>query len=153
MNILEVRPIDVVIEHLACPPITSIDLYVDGHRLLDVVRAAETAARRSLGDVDETNEYLPMAAHTVRGPEHYLGSPIDYWADPGATALLGCNCGVWDCSPLTAEVEVGDRVVTWSRIRNATREWGLLPLGPFAFDREAYEAAFGAIDWGLDTSD
>ena len=151
MNILTVRPVDVVIEHLSCPPIPSVDLYVDGRRLLDLVLRAETAARRSAGNPDEPNEYLPMAVHNVRGPQHYLGSPVDYWADPGATALLGCDCGEWDCHPLTAQVNVGHRDVAWSVFRSATHEWGPLPIGPFLFDRAQYEAAFTAIHWGPGT--
>lgn len=147
MNYLEVRPVDVVIEHLSCPPIPSVDLYVDGRRLLELVLPAETAGRRSLGNPEEPNEYLPMAVHHVRGPEHYLGSPVEYWANPGETALLGCSCGEWDCSPLTATVSVTRTHVSWSTFRTATRGWGPLPLGPFRFDRARYEAAFTSIDW------
>lgn len=147
MNILEVRPVDVVIEHLSCPPIRSVDLWVDGRPLLELVMPAEELARRAVGNPDEPNEYLPMPLHDVRGPEHYLGAPIGYWADPGATALLGCNCGVWDCSPLTARVFTGDLGVAWSMFRNAGQAWGPLPIGPFVFDHAQYEAAFTAIDW------
>ena len=56
--------------------------------------------------------------------------------------LLGCPCGIWECWPLTARIAVTATTVTWSSFRQPHREqWGELPLGPFAFAREAYEAA------------
>ncbi|MFJ8112631.1 hypothetical protein [Streptomyces sp. NPDC096132] len=59
--------------------------------------------------------------------------------------LLGCPCGIWQCWPLQARIGVTSTTVTWSAFRQPYREeWGELPIGPFEFDREAYEAALAA---------
>ena len=136
MNVLEVRPVDVVIEHLSCDPVPSVDLWVDGRPLHELVLPAEAAALRSVGDSNGASGYLPMAVCDILGPAHYLGSPIEYWRDPGATALLGCNCGEWACSPLTARVQVGGRGIAWVAVPREPRlesvAAGAVPLRPRA---------------------
>ena len=59
--------------------------------------------------------------------------------------VLGCTCGIWQCWPLQARIAVTSTTVTWSSFRQPFREeWGELPIGPFTFAREAYEAALSA---------
>lgn len=61
----------------------------------------------------------------------------------GRIPLLGCLCGIWQCWPLTAHVETTPVTVAWSAFRQPGREqWGDLPVGPFVFERPAYERAF-----------
>lgn len=75
---------------------------------------------------------------------HFLGEPGPSFADPagGTTPVLGCSCGTWGCWPLLAVITAAPATVTWSSFRQPFRkEWGELPLGPYVFDRSAYEAA------------
>ncbi|GAB4058108.1 hypothetical protein GCM10028775_64110 [Catellatospora paridis] len=61
----------------------------------------------------------------------------------GRTPLLGCgSCGHWECWPLLAVISADDCIVTWSEFAQPRREqWGELLIGPYTFDRAAYEAA------------
>ncbi|MDI1463119.1 hypothetical protein QEZ54_19250 [Catellatospora sp. KI3] len=76
-----------------------------------------------------------------------LGEPDDEHRRPhglwdGRVPLLGCStCGDWECWPLLAAIRVDERTVTWSAfVQPHRKEWGELPIGPFTFDRAAYEA-------------
>lgn len=61
--------------------------------------------------------------------------------------VLGCNCGISDCWPLTTEVSLDEDIVCWSGFRNChraeghTHAWDHSALGPFTFDRQQYETA------------
>jgi hypothetical protein len=61
----------------------------------------------------------------------------------GRTPLLGCgSCGDWECWPLLAVISADDRIVTWSEfVQPHRKQWGELSIGPYTFDRAAYEAA------------
>ncbi|MFF1543460.1 hypothetical protein [Streptomyces sp. NPDC058291] len=74
--------------------------------------------------------------------DHFL-SDSDSDSDADAPVpLLGCPCGLWFCWPLMARVTPAPTTVVWSSFRYPEREhWGDLPLGPFTFDRAAYETA------------
>ncbi|MFJ6567630.1 hypothetical protein ACIQNU_09415 [Streptomyces sp. NPDC091292] len=75
---------------------------------------------------------------------HFLGDPAPEFAapSPGATPVLGCACGVWECWPLLTVITSTPETVTWSSFRQPFRpEWGELSLGPYVFERSAYEAA------------
>ncbi|KOT82118.1 hypothetical protein ADK70_25140 [Streptomyces rimosus subsp. pseudoverticillatus] len=75
---------------------------------------------------------------------HFLGAPAPDFADSatGSTPVLGCSCGVWSCWPLRTVITVTPETVTWSSFRQPFRkEWGELPMGPYVFDRPAYETA------------
>lgn len=77
---------------------------------------------------------LPVREFEDR-PDHFL-APAD------ATPLLGCPCGIWGCWPLMARVTATPTTITWSSFRQPYREeWGELRIGPFTFDRTAFEAA------------
>ncbi|MET7568263.1 hypothetical protein ABZT04_07125 [Streptomyces sp. NPDC005492] len=74
---------------------------------------------------------------------HFLGDRAPSFADPaaGTTPVLGCSCGIWGCWPLLAVITAAPDTVTWSSFRQPFRkEWGELAIGPFTFDRPAYEA-------------
>ncbi|WP_254878646.1 hypothetical protein [Streptomyces sp. NA04227] len=78
---------------------------------------------------------------------HFLGDPGPEFADAatGRTPVLGCSCGVWGCWPLVAVITATPHTVTWSSFRQPFRaEWGELALGPYVFDRTAYESALAA---------
>lgn len=89
------------------------------------------------GGVPESDLVVPAA-------RHFLGEGAAEFRDTasGTQVVLGCVCTVWECWPLHARVEVAPETVTWSGFRQTRRpEWGELPLGPYVFDRAAYEHA------------
>lgn len=61
--------------------------------------------------------------------------------------VLGCDCGIPGCWPLTTQVSLDEDIVCWSRFRNChraeghTHAWDHSALGPFTFDRQQYETA------------
>lgn len=64
--------------------------------------------------------------------------------------VLGCNCGIPECWPLTTRVSFSENVVNWSNFRNSHTEartipWDYSTLGPFFFDRQQYENAVRAL--------
>jgi hypothetical protein len=109
-------------------------------------------------DEDETmwqfvlDQHCDLLASELCAPSRLLlGEPDedhrgtgDLWE--GRVPLLACGaCGDWGCWPLLAVITIDDRVVTWSGfVQPHRRQWGELPIGPFAFDRTAYEAALAA---------
>lgn len=86
-----------------------------------------------------------LALREVRDPvRHFLGDPAPEFADPstGTTPVLGCSCGIWGCWPLLTIITTTPDAVSWSSFRQPFRKkWGELPMGPYTFDRAAYEAA------------
>ncbi|MCA9577670.1 MAG: hypothetical protein KC668_19685 [Myxococcales bacterium] len=58
------------------------------------------------------------------------------------TTLLTCSCGVSECEFLLVRISVLPDVVVWSDFESFHRPW-VYDLGPFVFDRQEYEAAFG----------
>ncbi|GAA1394034.1 hypothetical protein ACFQZ4_02330 [Catellatospora coxensis] len=60
----------------------------------------------------------------------------------GRVPLLGCaSCGDWECWPLLAMIRVDEDTVVWSAfVQPHRKQWGELPIGPYTFDRAAYEA-------------
>ncbi|MFD7934934.1 hypothetical protein ACFV4T_10425 [Streptomyces sp. NPDC059755] len=89
------------------------------------------------------------SAELIWGQHGGLGV-LDFTENPflrtaGRTPLLGCPCGIWQCWPLMARVAMTPTTVTWSGFHYPEREeWGELPLGPFVFERQAYEEALSA---------
>ncbi|MEU8437612.1 hypothetical protein AB0F18_32895 [Streptomyces sp. NPDC029216] len=79
-----------------------------------------------------------------RAARHFLGEGRgELWdGATGTTVVLGCVCGVWECGPLYARIDATADTVTWSGFRMPYRAAGdVLPLGPYVFDRGAYERA------------
>lgn len=79
---------------------------------------------------------LPLSwFSSVRG--HYLASRGATF-ESGKLALLGCSCAIVDCDPIYARIRLDDTHVTWTDL---VRHGSILPLGPFRFERGAYELA------------
>lgn len=90
---------------------------------------------------------LPLSADEVLVPGHRLwaGEPPedDYLVEDGRVAVLTCTCGNFGCGEATALVEFEDGRVRWSDFHGAN--FGApVDLGPFEFDRAAYDAALAA---------
>ena len=111
--------------------------FVDGLDLRDLVVAADprpvspAAGGVRFGGIP-TN-LLP------RLDEYYYGRNLGrLWL--GRVALLGCSCGSVGCDPVYARVRLGPGQVTWSDLVGGTGETPS-PLGPFRFERAAYQLA------------
>ena len=90
----------------------------------------------------EVPEFL-WHQHAGRDVEDFPAS--SFLTEAAAAPVLGCSCGVWECWPLEARIALTPTTVTWSSFRQPFRkQWGDLPIGPFVFDRDAYETALHA---------
>ncbi|MCI4066044.1 hypothetical protein MRQ36_27240 [Micromonospora sp. R77] len=95
------------------------------------------------------DQYCDLWASELGAPSRLLlGEPDEdhrrthgLWG--GRAPLLGCgSCGDWECWPLLAVIRADDHAVTWSEfVQPHRKQWGELPIGPYTFDRAAYEAA------------
>lgn len=128
-------------EELGAGPATVVNLYVNDVRLQDLVRRVEQPYADADGEPSLAGEYAGLATGPQLPAEHYLGEPVETWFDDGDTVLLGCVCGSPGCWPLTARVTVAEDAVTWRDFRNGHRDWDLGSVGPFTFERKAYEEA------------
>jgi hypothetical protein len=125
-------------------------LFVNGEDLLDLVREAEEPYAQVDRQRHVAGAYLGLQPGWVLPPSrHFLGEPEADEAIPeGKTILLGCNCGVPECSPLVARVTLTEDTVTWSELGNPNfPSWVLDQLGPFTFNKTQYEAALNDARW------
>lgn len=73
---------------------------------------------------------------------HMLGKPAPIFRQNGKTQLLVCEgCREPGCNPLFARIGVKKDVVTWSDFEGFRSDEQFRDLGPFSFDRKAYEQA------------
>lgn len=121
---------------------------IDSTPLTDLVHAYESGR----GYVtDEERAYGGLVPSQYRfGPaaDHYLGLSAPATDSPRAvkTPLLGCTCGEWGCWPLLARITASECGVTWSEFEQPFRpERDYAELGPFVFDRRAYEDALQVL--------
>lgn len=84
------------------------------------------------------DDAMPGLAFDYVAPpsKHWLGEPVDVVFE--RVAVLDGTCGVAGCCGVSARISVGDAEVTWSDF--AVGPDSALDLGPFVFDRAAYEA-------------
>lgn len=122
--------------------------FVDGDRFRDIVTRFEEAAGYSTpgsyaGIVPDHFRFGPLV-------DHFMGN--GNW-NPGAPAVLGCDCLEWGCWPFHAVLEVTDGRVRWTSFLGpkADRDYG--ELGPFEFDRAQYGAALAELATALESSD
>ncbi|MER7771826.1 hypothetical protein [Kitasatospora sp. NPDC096140] len=91
------------------------------------------------------HQYAGMTERHLGDPvRHFLGAALPEARDrrTGATAVLGCPCGIWECWPLLTRITADGGTVAWSGFRQPHRPaWGDLAIGPFVFPRAAYENA------------
>ena len=139
-----------------------VELRVNGSGFIDIVREVELphALREydaRVADGEEASElgprgglagsYLyPNGCHVFHPSGNLLGQPYrhGFATDPDdprnrKSLLLQCTCGITDCWFLLATITVSDETVTWSEFCQFHRDWQY-PLGPFVFERRAYEA-------------
>ena len=129
-------------------PFNGVAIRVNGSRLEDRARVVEMPHAVAEGKPCLAGDYEPLALSDIGcDPSHFLGHPVATWFEDGDTVLMGCPCGEWACWPLTVRVEVTGVTVRWHDFRTGHRDWDLSGLGPFVFDRLAYEAALDAVSW------
>ncbi|WP_329518794.1 hypothetical protein [Spirillospora sp. NBC_01491] len=138
MNTIEFR----VVPHQG---VDVIDVVVDGAHLLDLVREAELPHARQ-EQRERAAEFAPDPAPLLAGDYTCLsrgyGWPDQHLlTDSPETMLLTCTCGIDECWPLMARVQVTGSLVRWSEFHNPYRDWDLSGVGPFTFSRTRYERA------------
>lgn len=122
-----------------------IQIWVNGQKLQALAKSVEQPCADAEGNPKLAGDYQPLALWDINDDRsHFLGRPVARWFEDGDTVLMGCPCGEWGCWPLTVDVAVTDTSVHWRHFRNGHREWDLSALGPFEFDRLAYERALNA---------
>ncbi|MGH2688703.1 MAG: hypothetical protein ACRDKW_07840 [Actinomycetota bacterium] len=142
---------------------------VNGRDLIDVVSDVERPLALAAGFTG-VNSYAPMGATAVLPPHrHWLGSPVARLSLGGRPAVFTCRCGDWQCGGLLASITVDRDSVVWSDFttpRALTRDLlghlaegrdiSRAALGPFRFNRAAYELALEnplRIAWPYPVSD
>lgn len=142
MDVVEFR---VGTEMLGAGELISVTPYVNGTSLIELARRVEREPAAADGQPDLAGAYAGLV---VYGPASRSWAGLfldtggaDTWFGDGDSSLLGCTCGDTGCWPLTALVVIDDDTVTWSHFRTGHRDWDLGDLGPFRFQRAAYESA------------
>ncbi len=121
---------------------------VDGNRFRDVVARFEEAAG-----------YATPGSYAGIVPDHFRFGPlVDHFMgngdwNPGAPAVLGCECLEWGCWPFHAVVEVTEHHVRWSSFQGPKPDRDYRGLGPFVFERAQYEAAIAELVTALEPGD
>ena len=135
------------IESLGVGDLTTVIPFVNGVSLIELARQVELGPATADGRPDLAGIYAGLAVEGMTPRQWaglYLDDGAETWFGDGDSCLLGCSCGDTGCWPLTAHVVVEDDTVTWSHFRTGHRDWDLGALGPFVFERAAYEAALAA---------
>ena len=118
-------------------PGKELHILINGLSLIDLVRPVESPFAEAEGHPNLAGQYGWL-------------SDVDCEIQHLKTEecmVLGCNCGIPDCWPLTVRVSLAEDIVCWSRFRNChraeghTHAWDHSALGPFTFDRQQYETA------------
>jgi hypothetical protein len=124
-------------------------------RAVERPHARREAEARGEDPADDTiaGEYLGLPESRLRLPsrallDRPLGIEDGFVLAPddprrGKATVLGCTCGIIECWFLMVRITLLDDVVIWSDFEQFHRDW-VYALGPFVFDRAAYERALGA---------
>jgi hypothetical protein len=123
---------------------------VNGGDFLDLVRAVEQPFANREGRPEMAGQYGPLFMNSIsKAPRYFLGEdPRPHrWPGEPHTILYVCRrCDEAACWPLFVEIEVTDTTVTWHdffqmhrRLESPAGHWTYDKLGPFVFDRSAYE--------------
>jgi hypothetical protein len=137
MDVVEFRR---EVEELGVGAATVISPFVNGVKLQELVREVELPFARAEKNAELAGSYAGLIADDGLRAAHYLDEPME--RSFGDTVLLGCVCGHALCWPLSARIALSAEAVTWSGFRTGhRRDWDLSDLGPFTFERPAYESA------------
>lgn len=122
--------------------VDAVRIVINGRSLVDLAREVELPFAARDGNPDRAGSYVGLPAEAIFSPSRrLLGVPEDRYDDwGGRISVLGCGCGVVGCWPLQVKITATDDLVTWSNFAQPhRRRWRHDRLGPFVFEREAYE--------------
>lgn len=128
---------------------------IDGHDLIELVRAYELPYARSEGHENIAGGYAYLTAALARPPSrHFWGDPAeDDQCYDNKLALAECECGCPGCWPLVCEIVLeDDGAVVWRNFEQPHRRpdsaagwWDYSGFGPFRFALKEYERALCAV--------
>jgi hypothetical protein len=128
-----------------------IRILINGRDLVEIVRVHEEPFAKREGHPEIAGAYagLPADQYTCLPSRHFLGEPRWALYQVGSKVhVLGCECGEPGCWPLLCEIEATSDRVVWRNFEQPHRRanhpsgpWDYEGMGPFEFDRQAYEAA------------
>lgn len=124
-------------------PIEAVSIFINGRDLLERAREVELPFAVRDGHPDLAGGYIGLPVGSVFWPSRRLmGKPDErYDSGVGRISVLGCVCGDVGCWPLQARITVREDVVVWHDFMQPhRRRWDYSEMGPFTFDRGAYEA-------------
>ena len=122
-------------------PIDAVGIFVNGRDLVGMARKVELPAAARGGKAHLAGDYMGTPAGSVFWPSRSLLGEPDRRYDSGRISVLGCACGDVGCWPLQARIVAQKDVVVWDDFVQPHRpRWDYSELGPFVFDRGAYEA-------------
>jgi hypothetical protein len=133
---------------------------VDGRALNEHARAVELAFASAEGHAEIAGAYAGLWSEYMPSLSgHFLGTSVHpVYQSGGKTHLLDCECGAPGCWPLMCRINATSDFVTWSDFEQPHRRsgdgssgWDYSTLGPFTFEREAYEAAIAELAGKLDS--
>jgi hypothetical protein len=114
--------------------VPEVRVLIDGRDLIDLVREVEAPWAAADGQPELSGGYAGL------WPEAWRELPEQ--DEAGRAAILACECGEVGCWPLHARITRSEASVTWSDFAQPHRpEWRHDRLGPFVFERAAYDRA------------
>jgi hypothetical protein len=128
-------------ENLGVGRVRTVTPYIDGVSLVELARRVELGPAAESGESDLAGRYAGLVIDGDPWQEWYTGEHPQVWFGDGDSCVLGCTCGDTGCWPLTARITIRGRHVLWSDFRTGHRPWDLADLGPFRFNRPAYDRA------------
>jgi hypothetical protein len=118
--------------------VPEVRVLIDGRDLVELVRAVEAPWAAADGQSQLAGSYSGLWPAAWRELPEQDGS--------GRAAVLACECGEVGCWPLHVRITMSEFTVTWSEFAQPCRpEWRHEGLGPFVFERTAYERAVQAV--------
>ena len=142
----------------------AIAIFIDGRSLIELVRKIELPFATEEGREQDAGNYMWMRLNWLPDVwQHFHGASEQVLFYPFKTNWLECGaCGVSECWPLLARIEVKDKSIVWRlfeqpyrRKKYETRRikhWKYVGFGPFRFDREQYESALRSLGAELQTA-
>jgi hypothetical protein len=118
----------------------SVDILIDGTRLIDQLRPLEAPYAEQEGFPDLAGRYHNLSVRTAFFPSrHFLGEPRPLLQYEDKTVVLICTCGCEGCWDFVCKITVTEQTVKWSNFEQVHRNWDYSTLGEFIFDRTQYE--------------
>lgn len=115
-------------------------IHINNEPLVELVRRCERPSARADEQEGLAGSYRPLWGYRF-DHDLFFGRPSDpELRRPNGVVLMGCDCGVVGCWPLECRLRVESETIIWERFRQPFRpRWDHSGLGPFVFDRVAYE--------------